>query len=103
MRAGALVAAGAVLAILRCGSGTGAGKAPLAPGGTGGGVAPQPSVALTVVADGFPLLTDVQPVPGQPSVLAVSVNGGTISWVSMDDGSRGEIRKPPVQGELPPD
>jgi len=51
--------------------------------------------ALTVVADGFPLLTDVQPVPGQPSHLAVSVNGGTISWVSMDDGSRGEILRIP--------
>jgi len=95
MRAAAWMAACAVIALSSCGRSTGVGGAPLSPGGTGGDVTTPSPFALTVVADGFPLLTDVQPVPGQPSFLAVAINGGVLSWVSIDDGSRGEVLRIP--------
>jgi len=95
MQPGAWVACGVVLALVGCGTPSGSGPGPLAPGGAGGHeVTPSP-FALTGVADGFPFLTDIQPVPGQPSILAVSTNGGVLSWVSLADGSRADVLQIP--------
>ena len=82
---------GVVFALVGCGT---------TPGNGRGDPEETPSpFALTRVADGFPLLTDIQPVPGHSSFLAVSINGGVLSWVSLADGSRAEVLRIPEVDE----
>ena len=84
------------------GSGAGPGNGTAGNGGTGGsgGALPTPGpLTLTVVASGFPWLTDLQFLPGDESILVVTDNGGAARWVSLDDGRTGTILDLPAIDE----